>query len=128
MGGGPAGSFFSYFCLGMAERVGLNIELDLYEPRDFSRPAPHGCNMCGGVISESLVLALASASQPDERRGRVMGMVGGVSALISTYLFVVGPDPNRYTKFRRQASLWRWLPTPGVTVAGQPGFILDLTF
>jgi len=60
MGGGPAGSFFSYFLLEMAERVGLDIRVDIYEPRDFSRPAPHGCNMCGGIISESLVQYLAA--------------------------------------------------------------------
>jgi len=60
IGGGPAGSFFSYFCLDMAERVGMDIQLDLYEPRNFSLPAPHGCNMCGGVVSESLVQMLAT--------------------------------------------------------------------
>jgi flavin-dependent dehydrogenase len=60
IGGGPAGSFFSYFCLDMARRIGTDIRLDLYEPRDFSNAAPHGCNMCGGVVSESLVQALAT--------------------------------------------------------------------
>jgi len=60
IGGGPAGSFFSYFLLDMAERVRLDVGVDIYEPRDFSRPAPHGCNMCGGVVSESLVQYLAA--------------------------------------------------------------------
>jgi flavin-dependent dehydrogenase len=60
MGGGPAGSFFSYFLLDMAERVGLEIELDLYEPRDYSTQGPKSCNMCGGIISESLVQSLAA--------------------------------------------------------------------
>jgi len=59
IGGGPAGSFFSYFLLDMAERVGLKIHVDIYEPRDFSVPGPGGCNMCGGVIYESLVQSLA---------------------------------------------------------------------
>ncbi|MBI1954821.1 MAG: hypothetical protein HYS38_00335 [Acidobacteria bacterium] len=59
IGGGPAGSFFSYFILDMAKRIGLDIEVDIYEPRDFSRPGPAGCNMCGGIISESLVQYLA---------------------------------------------------------------------
>ncbi len=59
MGGGPAGSFFSYFLLDMAERVGISLEVDIYEPRDFSLPAPRGCNMCAGVISETLVQNLA---------------------------------------------------------------------
>lgn len=59
MGGGPAGSLFSYFILEMAERLGLTLDLDLYEPRDFSRTGPAGCNMCAGIISESLVQMLA---------------------------------------------------------------------
>lgn len=59
MGGGPAGSFFSYFFQEMAHRVGLDAQLDIYEPRDFSRPGPASCNMCGGIISESLVQTLA---------------------------------------------------------------------
>jgi len=59
IGGGPAGSFFSYFILDMAKRKGLEIHVDLYEPRDFSQTAPTGCNMCGGVIYESLVQSLA---------------------------------------------------------------------
>jgi len=60
LGGGPAGSFFSYFLLAMAERVGMELSVDVYEPRDFTRPGPAGCNMCGGIISESLVQLLAT--------------------------------------------------------------------
>jgi flavin-dependent dehydrogenase len=60
MGSGPAGSFVSYFLMEMAERAGLEIAIDLIEPRDFSRVAPHGCNMCGGIISETLVQNLAA--------------------------------------------------------------------
>jgi flavin-dependent dehydrogenase len=60
IGGGPAGSFFSYFLLQMAETLDVDITLDLYEPRDFAQPGPAGCNMCGGIVSESLVQALAT--------------------------------------------------------------------
>lgn len=60
IGGGPAGSFFSYFLLDMARRVGLNLSVEIYEPRDFTRPGPAGCNMCGGVVSESLVQLLSA--------------------------------------------------------------------
>ncbi len=60
VGGGPAGSFFSFFLLDMAARAGLDIAVDIYEPRDFSLPGPAGCNMCGGIISESLVQTLAT--------------------------------------------------------------------
>jgi len=60
IGGGPAGSFFSYLLLDMAQRVGIDLQVDIYEPRDYSLPGPVGCNMCGGVISESLVQTLAT--------------------------------------------------------------------
>jgi len=60
VGGGPAGSFFSYFLLEMATPVGMDIHVDIYEPRDFDQPAPRGCNMCGGIISETLVQNLAT--------------------------------------------------------------------
>ncbi len=60
MGCGPAGSFVSFFLLEMADRAGVDLEVDVFEPRDFGRAAPHGCNMCGGIISETLVQNLAS--------------------------------------------------------------------
>lgn len=60
MGGGPAGSFFSYFLLTIAQRLGLELQVDIYEARDFSSIGPKGCNMCGGIISETLVQNLAA--------------------------------------------------------------------
>jgi CRP-like cAMP-binding protein/flavin-dependent dehydrogenase len=60
IGGGPAGSFLSYFLLDMLQRVGRQVTVDIYEPRDFDKPGPAGCNNCGGIISEWLVQALAA--------------------------------------------------------------------
>lgn len=60
IGGGPAGSFFSYFLLDMAQRAGRELQVDIYESRDFDRPGPAGCNNCGGIISEWLVQALSA--------------------------------------------------------------------
>ncbi len=60
IGGGPAGSFFSYFVLQLAQRIDLPLHVDIYEPRDFSLPGARGCNMCGGIISESMVQFLAT--------------------------------------------------------------------
>lgn len=60
IGGGPAGSFFTYFLLDMAQRISMRLEVDIYEPRDFAVTGPAGCNMCGGIISESLVQHLAA--------------------------------------------------------------------
>jgi len=59
IGGGPAGSFCAYFLLTFAERADLSLHVDIYEPRDFRKSGPAGCNMCGGIVSESLVQALA---------------------------------------------------------------------
>jgi flavin-dependent dehydrogenase len=60
VGGGPAGSFCAIFLLDMAERLGLDLKVEIYEPRDFTKPGPSACNMCGGIISESLVQHLAA--------------------------------------------------------------------
>ena len=61
VGGGPAGSFFSYFILRMARAAGIeDLFIDIYEPRQFLHRGPAGCNHCGGIISESLVQLLAT--------------------------------------------------------------------
>ena len=60
IGGGPAGSLFTYFLFEMAERIGMELAVDIYEPRDFTKTGPIGCNMCGGIVSESLVQLLAT--------------------------------------------------------------------
>jgi len=60
IGGAPAGSLFAYFALTFAQRVGLDLEVDIYESRDFTQPGPAGCNMCGGIVSESLIQMLAT--------------------------------------------------------------------
>jgi flavin-dependent dehydrogenase len=60
VGGGPAGSFFSFFLLKMAQSLDLDVEVDIYEPRSFGHCGPAGCNHCGGIVSESLVQILAA--------------------------------------------------------------------
>lgn len=60
LGGGPAGSFFAYFLLQMARRTGAELKVDIHEARDFSETGPRGCNMCGGIVSETLVQNLAA--------------------------------------------------------------------
>jgi flavin-dependent dehydrogenase len=60
IGAGPAGSMFSYFFLTMAETVGLDVGIDIFEPRRFCHRGPAGCNHCGGIVSESLVQRLAT--------------------------------------------------------------------
>lgn len=59
IGGGPSGSFFSIFVLKMAKMLGLNLRVTIFEPKDFKKDGPAGCNKCGGIISELLVQMLA---------------------------------------------------------------------
>jgi flavin-dependent dehydrogenase len=50
IGGGPAGSSFAIFALHYAREANLDLEVTIFEPRDFSKPGPQGCNMCAGLI------------------------------------------------------------------------------
>ncbi len=59
IGGGPAGSFFALFALHYARQAGLNLHVTLFEPRDFTRPGPKGCNMCAGLIPTRVLRELA---------------------------------------------------------------------
>lgn len=67
IGGGPTGSFFAYFALKMAQMLGKELEITIYEPKVFSKDGPGGCNRCGGIISELLVqmLAVEGINLPD---------------------------------------------------------------
>ena len=60
IGGGPAGSFFSYFALDFANRFGIEIGVDIIEQKDFNCAGPAGCNHCGGIVSESLIQILSA--------------------------------------------------------------------
>jgi len=60
VGGGPSGSFFTYFALDFADRFGLDINIDIFEAKDFTCAGPSGCNHCGGIISESLIQTLST--------------------------------------------------------------------
>ncbi len=59
LGGGPSGSFFSIFALKLAKQIGKDINLTIYEQKSFLNEGPSSCNMCAGVVSESLVQLLA---------------------------------------------------------------------
>jgi flavin-dependent dehydrogenase len=67
VGGGPSGSMFAIFLLRALEMRDVEVQLDVFEPRDFSYAGPAGCNHCGGIISESLIQMLVTEgiSLPD---------------------------------------------------------------
>lgn len=64
IGGGPSGAMTGFFLMELAERLGLSLEVDIYETRDFTKYGPPGCNMCAGVVSESLIQILAAEGIP----------------------------------------------------------------
>lgn len=59
IGGGPAGSAFALSALHFARQAGLDLQVTLFEPRDFSRPGPWGCNMCAGLVPVRALQQLA---------------------------------------------------------------------
>ncbi len=54
IGGGPAGCFFAHFASRIARERGIDVNITIFEGRDFCHQGPRGCNMCSGVISEKL--------------------------------------------------------------------------
>ncbi len=58
IGGGPSGSLFAFFAQKFARKRGLDVHITIYDGKDFSQTGPAGCNLCAGVISETLVSAL----------------------------------------------------------------------
>ena len=59
IGGGPGGTLTAIFLLDLARKFNIELLVDIYEPKSFAHTGPKGCNMCGGVISESLIQLLA---------------------------------------------------------------------
>ena len=59
VGGGPTGSFFSIFASQMAGKLDRKLDITIYDPKDFNKTGPSGCNRCAGMISELLVQTLA---------------------------------------------------------------------
>lgn len=55
IGAGPAGVFFADFAEQLAREKGLDISIVLFDGKDFTQRGPRGCNLCAGVISETLV-------------------------------------------------------------------------
>ena len=55
IGGGPAGSFSALHLLTQAAAVGLDLQVTILEPRDFSRPGLSACNKCAGILSSPLI-------------------------------------------------------------------------
>ncbi len=55
VGGGPAGSFCAIGLCRLAQRSRLDLEVTVFDYKSFEKLGPAGCNMCAGVIPDSLV-------------------------------------------------------------------------
>jgi flavin-dependent dehydrogenase len=60
VGGGPAGCFAGLHLLELARQKGLELDILLFEPKDFSAVGPAGCNRCAGILSSRLIRGLRS--------------------------------------------------------------------
>lgn len=58
IGGGPAGSLFAHFLLKYAQEKGLKLKVTIFDNKDFLQKGPKGCNLCAGIIAESLNIKL----------------------------------------------------------------------
>ncbi|MFQ6014176.1 MAG: NAD(P)/FAD-dependent oxidoreductase [Anaerolineae bacterium] len=69
IGGGPAGTFFAHFALKLARQKGLDVAVTIFDGKNFLQRGPPGCNMCAGVISETLLARLVEEGirLPEER-------------------------------------------------------------
>ena len=69
IGGGPSGSFFANFAYHLARKKGIDISVKIFDRRSFAKSGQSGCNMCAGVISESLCHKLKDADimMPDSK-------------------------------------------------------------
>ncbi|NIM59985.1 MAG: hypothetical protein GTO16_13755 [Candidatus Aminicenantes bacterium] len=54
IGGGPAGSFFAHFAKKWSTQRGIDVSITIFDGKDFLQRGPKGCNLCAGVIAESL--------------------------------------------------------------------------
>lgn len=72
IGSGPAGTFFSYMAQNLAKQHDRKITITLFDGKDFMLTGPSGCNMCAGVLSETLTEKLFRFGlQPPEDRVQV---------------------------------------------------------
>ncbi len=96
VGGGPAGSFAALHLIDKARRAKLDLQITIFEPRDFTLPGPIGCNRCAGLLSSRLTRGLKTLqlSLPDDV---VQAEIRGYSVhLGDDVVQITQPDPERH--------------------------------
>lgn len=59
IGAGPAGALFALVLQREAAKRGREVNVTIYDGKDFQLAGPPGCNMCAGVVARSLCERLA---------------------------------------------------------------------
>ena len=59
VGGGPAGSLFASQLLRLARERGVELDVSIFERKEFLHVGPRGCNLCAGVVCSELMGQLA---------------------------------------------------------------------
>jgi flavin-dependent dehydrogenase len=117
IGGGPAGSFFSYFAMDFAERFGMEISIDIIEAKDFNCAGAAGCNHCGGIVSESLIQML-SAEGIVLPAGVIRNGIESYTLHLEQGTTVIEAPFNE----QKIASMFRGIGPKGTSVNGQISF------
>jgi flavin-dependent dehydrogenase len=101
VGGGPAGSFCAIHLLEGARKLNSDIEVVIFDHKNFGKVGPGGCNLCAGVITRSMIDSL------DEMSISITAEV--VQCRIDGFLYISeggrleikrGPDKEFYSVFR----------------------------
>jgi len=58
IGGGPAGALTALHLLQLAREKRRHLEVTVFDRKEFGVTGPRGCNMCAGVVSNSLIVRL----------------------------------------------------------------------
>jgi flavin-dependent dehydrogenase len=102
IGAGPAGAFSAHLLRAHAQRLGLSLQMTIFDAKDFTQPGPRGCNMCGGVVAGTLLRRMReSGLTPPE--SVVQSVVDGFQLETiagSLRLHTADPDEQMATVFR----------------------------
>ncbi|MFQ6082652.1 MAG: NAD(P)/FAD-dependent oxidoreductase [Candidatus Aminicenantia bacterium] len=97
IGGGPAGTFFAHFARKFAQKKGIEVSTTIFDGKDFLHPGPKGCNLCAGVISETLIDKLEEEGifLPEER---VLNRIEGYCFHIREKSIILSHPENKKAK------------------------------
>jgi flavin-dependent dehydrogenase len=143
IGGGPAGSFFAHFAQKWSTQKCIDVSVTIFDGKDFSQRGPRGCNLCAGVIAESLNQKMKEEAifLPEKRIiNRVEGYclhVDSESLLLSameneknTIATVFRGNGPRYSVFPDIISfddfLLSWVQDRGAEIVSQPVWEIKL--